>query len=345
MFCLLGCWLSNETINQCKVNVKTGDRGNQYIPMRCTVCQTLCHGMHIKLEKPGVRESVRRFHPGCWTCSICGTGTKEGKRNVATWVYIPTKCISCVKSESVSLENKRLRKLVEEKSIETNSKNREMVATTERLSTEIAHSNNLAERIVHLETQLRVSANRCVQLELSLDATRTQTSKTTDQLREEAQLLKHKYEQLVTEHANVRKELDVFEVALRESELKLTTMRRYYEQTFQHPQKEPNAKEMKARAHFESTCLRKLQEASHGGLKTFLIFIYKEYPPKRTELESLDIGPLDAKMLARTALVAIQHYHPDNCDVELHGIVWRITCTEITAILNGLRASYQQKKI
>ncbi len=63
--------------------------------------------------------------------------------------------------------------------------------------------------------------------------------------------------------------------------------------------------------------------------------IYERFPPKDPKHR---IGSLDALLLDRTAKQALQHYHTDKQDVDMHGLVWRATCNEILAILNDLRS-------
>lgn len=83
-------------------------------------------------------------------------------------------------------------------------------------------------------------------------------------------------------------------------------------------------KEVAARALVSSVFTPQLQAAKKDGLRRFLRFIYHEFPPKDP---SAILGSLDGVHLDRTAKIAIQHYHPDRCDVELYGLVWRYICT------------------
>ena len=78
----------------------------------------------------------------------------------------------------------------------------------------------------------------------------------------------------------------------------------------------------------------KLMEAiiKKEGVSAFLRHVYKEFPPKIMGAQ-LDLTASES----RAVKLALAHYHPDKNDFDLHGLVWKHTCLEVTMLLNASR--------
>ena len=70
-----------------------------------------------------------------------------------------------------------------------------------------------------------------------------------------------------------------------------------------------------------------------SGTKSFLLHVYKTYPPKNGET----LGPLDRASMKKTLRNALVAYHVDKQDVEAYGIWWKIMCHTISQMINGIR--------
>ena len=87
--------------------------------------------------------------------------------------------------------------------------------------------------------------------------------------------------------------------------------------------------------------LDKLYEAKkkytdqEGG--TFLLFVYKEFPPKLScQIPDCDeVMGKSMKDLKKLFQKAVINYHPDKQDEEKFGIKWKILCEEITKYLSA----------
>ncbi|KAK3879671.1 hypothetical protein Pcinc_015779 [Petrolisthes cinctipes] len=81
-------------------------------------------------------------------------------------------------------------------------------------------------------------------------------------------------------------------------------------------------------------CLKnELEELdTHKDTVDLLKFVYKRFPPKNPKhvlVEGYD------KNMRKTLCVAIQHYHPDKIDAEVHGFKWKVMSEEITKRLTN----------
>ncbi len=73
------------------------------------------------------------------------------------------------------------------------------------------------------------------------------------------------------------------------------------------------------------------------GSRQFLKVLYRRHPPK----DGQKLGDLGDRSLNRTLKLALVAYHSDRQDVQLHGIVWQVLCTQVCALLNSARDDYK----